>query len=136
MTKVKFYLDKPANSFKTVLAYFPEMPYNDKFMTCYEHIGQHSGCSLQYVKGKKLAKYNEYFDLLRELIGQGYKDLQVVNLDHQTTEYHRPPTDYELKFGEGATHYREFKLSEIGINKKGNLKQWFIANDGLRYNSF
>lgn len=46
----------------------------------------------------------------------------------------RKPTAYEIKFGEGAIHYRDFTMSEIGRNSKGELKQWFIADDKLRYN--
>ena len=76
MTKVKFYIDTPANGHKTILAYFPELPYNDKFMMCYEHIGQHSGCSPQYLKGKQLAKESEYLPLKRELESIGY-DLKI-----------------------------------------------------------
>lgn len=99
--------------------------------TCYAHIGQHSAIHIDYAKECKEAQYNQYSDLLKELIGQGYNDLQVMN--KQQFEYHREPTKAEIKFGEGATHYRSFTLSEIGINKKGGLKRWFIANDGLRY---
>ena len=46
---------------------------------------------------------------------------------------HRPPTPGEIKLGYGATHYRDFTISEIGINKNGQLKRWFIADDGIRY---
>lgn len=48
----------------------------------------------------------------------------------------RNPTKWEIKFGEGAIHYRDFTTEEIGRNKKGELKKWFIANDGLRYNRY
>ena len=51
-----------------------------------------------------------------------------------TYEYWRNPTKYELKFGEGAIHWRTFTDYEIGLNLKGELKKWFIADDGLRYN--
>lgn len=54
----------------------------------------------------------------------------------KTIEYWRNPTPYEIRFGEGAIHYREFTEEEIGVNKRGELKKWFIADDGLRYNSF
>ncbi|ANS04884.1 hypothetical protein [uncultured Mediterranean phage] len=50
-------------------------------------------------------------------------------------EFWRNPTAHELKFGEGAIHWRTFKESEIGTNSKGDLKKWFIADDGLRYNN-
>ena len=56
---------------------------------------------------------------------------QIIKCDY---EFHRPPTAAEIKFGEGATHYRTFTLFEIGYNKKGELKTWIKAkDDGLRY---
>jgi len=51
-------------------------------------------------------------------------------------EYWRNPTPYEIKFGEGAIHYITFTIFEIGYNKKGELKKWFISpDDKLRYYS-
>lgn len=53
--------------------------------------------------------------------------------------YHRNPTRAEIKFGEGATHYRDFPLSECATGEKHpwgapKLKKWFVAkDDGLRY---
>lgn len=50
-----------------------------------------------------------------------------------TVEYHRPPTAYELRFGEGAVHYRSFPR-RICTKPDGTLKKWFVApDDGLRY---
>lgn len=139
MTKVKFLIEKEGEN---VFAYFPYEIFNFKSPNdiyslqndrmSYAHLGQHSACSTYYAKECKEANFNQYNDLLRELIGQGYKDLQILN--SQTIECHRPPTKGEIKFGEGATHYRNFTLAEIGINKKGDFKKWFIAkDDGLRY---
>jgi len=48
--------------------------------------------------------------------------------------YWRNPTAWEIKFGEGAIHWRDFTENEIGRNKKGELKKWFTADDNLRYN--
>jgi hypothetical protein len=59
-----------------------------------------------------------------------------INLQKDTEQIvcWRPPTEWEIKFGEGALHYRDFTADEIGRNRKGELKQWFKANDdGLRY---
>ncbi len=104
--------------------------YNDVF-TCYAHLGQHSGCHKDYAKEAKEANYNEYQDLLKELIWKGYKNLKVMN--KQTIEAHREPTKAEIKFGEGATHWLTVALSET-LNKKGDIKKWFInPYDGLRY---
>jgi len=135
MTKVLFLIEKPEGNLPcNVFAFFPEEKYNSieggMFMS-YAHIGQHSGCHIDYANECKEANFNVFSGLLRELIGQGYKDLKIEN--KQEFEYHREPTKGEIKFGEGATHYRSFTLAEIGINKKGDLKKWFIANDGLRY---
>lgn len=77
MTKVKFYKDKDGDIF----AYFPELPFNNQpgMFTCYAHIGQHSACHRDYLRGKRLATKEQYQPLLNELIGQGYDDLIVLN---------------------------------------------------------
>lgn len=55
-----------------------------------------------------------------------------VNSD-DTMTYHRNPTKYELKFGYGAIHYREFPISEV-VKPDGRIKKWFVSpDDGLRY---
>ena len=134
MTQVKFLIENEHNSdfLPGVFAYFPEIIGDNKGNnTSYAHIGQHSACSPRYASMCKEAITNEYLPLLRELIGQGYKDLQIIN--KQVITAHREPTAYEIKFGEGATHYRDFTMSEIGITKTGNIKKWFKADDGLRY---
>jgi hypothetical protein len=56
----------------------------------------------------------------------------IIVLSGKKYTYHRPPTDSEIKFGHGATHYRDFELKDV-IDKKGNKKKWFVADDGLRY---
>ena len=127
MTKVIFYSEG-----EDVLAYFPDLVFDsvgDK--TVYTHIGQHSGCCDEYIKELKEANYNEYQFLLEELIGQGYKDLYILN--SQTFNYMRNPTQAEILFGHGATHYRDFTLTEIGLNKQGKLKRKFKADDNLFY---
>lgn len=130
MTKVKFLIEKDGED---VFAYFPEIIHNDNFKTCYAHIGQHSACHADYAKECKEANYNQYMGLLKELIGQGYKDLTVLNT--QEIEAHRPPTERELKFGEGATHYLTVALSCV-LNKQGDIKKWFVyPGDKLRYST-
>ncbi len=58
----------------------------------------------------------------------------IIKADY---EYWRNPTAYEIKFGYGAIHTRTFTLFEIGYNKKGQLKKWFVSpDDGLRYYSY
>ncbi len=77
MTKVKFYKEKDGDIF----AYFPEIPGTNEpgVFTCYAHIGQHSSCHRDYLRGKRLATKDEYLPLLNELKRQGYDDLIVLN---------------------------------------------------------
>lgn len=50
---------------------------------------------------------------------------------NRTIQYHRNPTDAEIKFGEGATHYIDVPVKEC-MNDKGKPKKWLVIN-GLRY---
>lgn len=48
-------------------------------------------------------------------------------------EYHRKPTASEIKFGEGATHYKDFNLDAC-MKDNGDYKEWLICPiDKLRY---
>ncbi len=47
--------------------------------------------------------------------------------------YHRPPTRGEISRGYGAVHYLEFSINECCFPGTRILKQWFKADDGLRY---
>lgn len=142
MTQVKFLYEKISNPdfSPSVFAFFPNENYFGnghtefrEMFTSYAHIGQHSACHIDYANECKEAPINEYWDLLQELIGQGYNDLQIMN--SHAIQCHRQPTKGEIKFGEGATHYRDFPLSIIGLKKgKAMWKNWFIApDDRLRY---
>jgi hypothetical protein len=131
--KVLFLLETCIDTKATgeVFAYFPDEVHNGSFKTAYAHTGQHSPCHPEYAAECKEANYNEYQYLLKELLSIGYKNLQIQN--KQKIELHRRPTEMELKFGHGATHYRTFKLSEL-VNNRGSLKKWIRAkDDGLRY---
>ncbi len=47
--------------------------------------------------------------------------------------YHRPPTPYEMKFGHGATHYKDFGPAQF-IRKDGAIKKRLKCPiDGLIY---
>lgn len=49
--------------------------------------------------------------------------------------YWRNPTKSEIKFGYGATHYRDFDIEEC-FNEDGSFKLAMRAkNDGLKYYS-
>lgn len=134
-TKVLFLIEKPEiidgkNIGSDVFAYFPENIEGWGKRACYAHIGQHSVCSIEYANECKQAHYNEYQDLLKELISIGYNlDIQNVN---QVVTYHRQPTPSEIKFGHGATHYRDFNIRTC-IKRDGNLKKRLKADDGLIY---
>lgn len=139
---VLFLMQKPEGNLPcNVFAYFPNENYYSEgnigyggvtaenwqdMKTCYAHIGQHSSCHVDYAKKCRQAYYKEYMNLLQELYNIGY-DCNILN-DHEF-EFHREPTEYEIKFGHGATHYRMFTASQIGINKKGLLKTIFKSKD-------
>ncbi len=135
--KVQFLKEKPEGQLEcNVFAYFPEENYSTEsnIKTCYSRIGQHSACHVDYTAECKEVNYNEYQDLLKELYSIGYKNLEVIN--KQLITCHRQPTEAEIKFGHGATHYKMFTISEIGLNKKGEIKNWFnCKEDKLRYNT-
>lgn len=53
----------------------------------------------------------------------------------QTLKYWRKPTEYEIKIGYGATHYRDFEF-DFCFDEKGNERVSFVLReDGMRYNS-
>jgi hypothetical protein len=54
--------------------------------------------------------------------------------DVEYVPYRRNPTASEIRFGLGATHYRDFSPDECCHAGTRIAKQWFIAaDDGLRY---
>lgn len=132
MTKVLFLIEKDGED---VFAYFPETIGNGQpgMFTSYAHIGQHSACHEDYAAECKEAELHQYQDLLKELIEQGYNDLLIMN--SQKFEYGRNPTAAEIKFGNGAAHYRSFTAAEIRLSRrfKGSLNSRFKADDGLIY---
>lgn len=62
---------------------------------------------------------------------EGLFDPKIDGVQYYT--YHRKPTPAEIKFGEGAIHYRNFPeclVRTIGFK----VKRWIkAADDGLRY---
>ena len=57
-----------------------------------------------------------------------------VRDDVETVTYHRNPTPAEIRFGYGATHYRDFTVDECCHPGTRVLRQWFKSpDDGLRY---
>ena len=133
-TKVVFLIEKQEGDLPcNVFAYFPEIRSTKEggMFTCYAHIGQHSACHENYAKGCKQAELNDFWELLRELIEQGYKNLQILN--NSPIEYHRKPTQSEIKRGYGATHYQQFQPSNYINPKTGLIKGRIKGIDGLIY---
>jgi len=81
-TKVKFLIEPQSEGGeKNVYAFFPEEDYNDfsnQEKMCYAHIGQHSGCHIDYAEESREATKEEYTPLQEELESIGYK-LQILN---------------------------------------------------------
>lgn len=106
-----------------------------------ERYGQETEVAIRKCKSPRGCK--EYQELMkrfekREFYSMGYKtNPEAQELDEIEgaclVTYWRNPTKGEIKFGHGAIHYREFKVSECR-KPDGKLKKWFIAGDGLRYN--
>lgn len=63
-----------------------------------------------------------------------YRSRMPVRDDVTECQYHRPPTEAEIRFGYGATHYRTFPVEECCFTGTRIKKSWFVAkDDGLRY---
>jgi hypothetical protein len=82
---VIFYIDPKADETLAgcnPFAYFPTIDWDTekKFKTSYSIVGQHSGCSPEYVKQCVLATREEYLPLKIELVNIGY-NLNVLNND-------------------------------------------------------
>lgn len=64
--------------------------------------------------------------MVRDTIGLPWNGL------NDTITAHRNPTPSEIRFGYGATHYRDFDVTDW-LKADGTLKKWIKADDGLRY---
>lgn len=64
---VIFRADRSGPAKGEVTAVFPTLPAGRGEMTCYAHVGQHSGCSPSWYRTTRPAKPHEYVDLLLEL---------------------------------------------------------------------
>ena len=63
------------------------------------------------------------------------KEIVQEETDKQNkfSTYHRNPTAGEIKFGEGAIHYKDFAYTDCQKDN-GDFKTWLICPiDGLRY---
>ena len=69
---------------------------------------------------KQIDNCNKFLD--------GHRWLSIWDLDCKEVEYRRIPTEYEIRFGAGAIHYRSFLLQDV-INNKGEIKKRLFAKD-------
>ena len=113
MIAVRFY--KEENS---ILAVFPSLKERNGDLLCYSKIGQHSKVTTGYVNSLKEVEYNEYHDLLKELVSVGYNNLFVEN--PQIIKLWRNPTKYELKQGYRST-FHMFTPIQPFIKSNGDL---------------
>lgn len=61
------------------------------------------------------------------------KTLNISGVQTRSYEYHRKPTQREIKFGHGATHYKSFDES-VCTKKDGTIKKRLkCPYDGLIY---
>lgn len=57
----------------------------------------------------------------------------IHTTENNKITYHREPTKSEIRFGEGAIHYKDFDKS-IVTKPNGEYKKWIKCPvDGLRY---
>jgi hypothetical protein len=99
--------------------------------------GNYGDMTRHNVSGAAICVFTQYADEYNSKVAR------ALNFEHEglpvrddvtECEYHRNPTEYEIKFGEGATHYRNFTVKECCFTSTRIKKQWFIASDdGLRY---
>lgn len=87
-------------------------------------------CKMEYFK----MKYSMYSLREAKRRFKEYVKKEVAAMyDAKTIEYHRPPTEGNIKFGHGATHYKDFNLIDV-LNDEMQIKKWLVCPvDGLRY---
>lgn len=75
VTPVVFRAERGGKFKGDVTAVFATLPadYAGFQMTCYAHVGQHSGCNMAWYLKTRAAKPHEYAKLLAELVSIGYK---------------------------------------------------------------
>lgn len=76
-------------------------------------------------KKKQIENCNKFLD--------SHRWLSVWDLDCKYVNYKRNPTEYEIRFGEGAIHYRSFPLREVVGNNGKIKKRLFAKDDNLWY---
>lgn len=87
-----------------------------------------TGAQVYKLKGKGEWRWVGSFSEVCKQLG-----ILTVRDDVESITYHRPPTTGELRFGEGATHYRDFDIEDCCYKGTRIAKRWLVASDGLRY---
>lgn len=67
---------------------------------------------------------------------ENYREAAIMLFNRKDREvtYHRGPTQGEIKFGEGAIHYKDFDVCFCWNDAKNKPKAWLKCPvDGLRY---
>lgn len=84
ITDVLFLIEKPEGDLPcNVFAFMPKDKWNnceEGIFTSYAHLGQHSGCHIDYANECKEATSIEYADLKKELESIGY-NINILNKD-------------------------------------------------------
>lgn len=81
-TRVKFYINDTDKNFEPdVFAVFPDeiLTGNSNLFDCYQHVGQHGQCHIDYIKESKVATKEQYQELYNELTNLVGYDLEVLN---------------------------------------------------------
>lgn len=83
-TRVRFYINDTDENFNPdVFAVFPDdiLTGNPSMFACYQHVGQHGLCHIDYIKESKVATKEQYQDLYDELTNLVGYNLEVLNKD-------------------------------------------------------
>lgn len=75
LTPVLFRVDRAKKDGQDVTAVFPTIPADNsgRLLSCFAHIGQHSGCSMDWLRTTRPARVEEYADLKNELESAPYR---------------------------------------------------------------
>lgn len=104
---VVFRADGPKTN-PSITAVFPCEPSDTQghFMSCYEHIGQHASCGMEWYRTTRPATPEQYADLLAELLSYGsggdrpYAKLRIVQrITPEMREVFRTQVREHLKAG-------------------------------------
>jgi hypothetical protein len=79
MDRVVFRVDP---EYKDVVAFLPDEPVNQPYISSYAHVGQHSEASWDYYYNTQPATPDQYLGLMQELKSLGYRVKPYVKMPH------------------------------------------------------